>query len=1118
MARATALDPGRSFIVQAPAGSGKTGLLVHRMLTLLTRVERPEQVLTITFTRKATSELRQRILGLLSQAEAGAVAAERFEQQGIDLAGKVLARSKAQDWHLLDSPEQLQILTIDAFCAKLTGDMPWLSRLGDKPRTTDQAEPHYAAAIEQLLSQLLAAPSDLSSALQTVLLELDFDYNKVRRMFGAMLAKRDQWLRHLLQNSIAGLRPDLESAWQEIRAEHCLLLEQLLAADTRQRLLEMAGQAAGFIVDKDSPLQVLKDCTPPQALDLPCWRALQFILLTKGGKGFRKTVDVRCGFPANQKALKQEMLAVLAQLSTDQQLFTALQQLSVLPEPHYSDADWQQITALEEVLKALAAFLQLRFRAVGECDHGEVARRANFALQELDSPTDLALRMDYQLQHILVDEFQDTSFSQLELLKKLTAGWQHAGTGNGQTLFLVGDPMQSIYRFREADVSLFLQVTDNSRTGVFSNIEIEPLQLTENFRSSSKLVDWFNRVFSSSFPLQDQVLTGAISYADATSNRPGPGQVYYQLAGSKQQEAEQVVAAIQTSLSSLPDDNARVAVLVRSRTHLKHLLPVLDAAGIAYSGVQIQPLRQIPAVIDVVTLCKAICRLDDRVSWLALLRGPWCGLTLTEIKSLAGAQSIPVWTQLQKFRLHAQPAGLLSESALARLTRFTGVMQQALLQRQQVGLHSLTHWAWQALGGEYSLMGAQAEDLQVVFALIEALQRGGDLPSLTDLDTALDKLYAEPQHVTEARVIVSTIHKAKGLQYDTVILPALGSPSKSDEKDVLMWAEYTDRHGEAKLLLAPIRLQQQEGSHFDYLRALDTQRGRNEMIRLMYVACTRAERQIFLISHAQLDAKAEAVRPPPIGSLLSTIWDAAADHFEFIAIETDDLAALQPDTPPLSQTLWRLPDDFSVVYPPSVEWQVRPQLLGQVEPEPVDTQIEYQWATEVAAAVGVVMHNWLQYNSDHLFSVVVDDALIRQWRAELNTLRVPADRQKWAVERLVQAIKTMQSDDKAQFIFADRDLQDNEYALSALENGTVSTYRLDRTFVDEHDTRWVIDYKTTSTAAEDLDSFVDQQVTERHRPQLEKYGALMSQLDSRPIKLAVYFPMLGRLRSWDYRA
>ncbi|MFT5573743.1 MAG: ATP-dependent helicase/nuclease subunit A, partial [Cryomorphaceae bacterium] len=598
-ARSAALDPQRSFIVQAPAGSGKTGLLVYRMLSLLSRVELPQQVLAITFTRKATAEMRERVLELLQMAHAGEHSDNAFEQQGIDLAQQVLLRDGQLAWNLLNSPHQLQILTIDSFCAKLTASMPWLSRLGDRPRTTDNADAHYAAAVEQLLSELLDDESETSAALQTVLMELDFNYNRARQLFTSMLAKRDQWLRHLLQNDLPSLRSALERSWLQIVEQQLAELESLLPTSTRQSLCSLACGAANERIsrypDTPTPLDIFADIDVDiKELSAAHWRGLAFMLIAPSSGDFRKTVSIKLGFVAKSSEAI-EIKALLAELQGDEILRSALVESSTLPEVHYSNEDWQQLLALEQVLKSLAAYLQLRFRAAGECDHSEVTQRANLALQELENPTDLGLRMDYALHHILVDEFQDTSTGQIQLLKRLTAGWssiEEAGS-QAKTLFLVGDPMQSIYRFREADVGLFLQVADNQSTQVFDNLDIGFLQLSENFRSASTLVEWFNTTFESSFPSRNEVLTGAIQYSPATSNRkPNQQCVEYLFAHDKAQEAELLLKAVRESVEQLPDDSSRVAILVKSRPQLDYLLPVLRRAGVQYVGVDIQPLAK----------------------------------------------------------------------------------------------------------------------------------------------------------------------------------------------------------------------------------------------------------------------------------------------------------------------------------------------------------------------------------------------------------------------------------------------------------------------------------------------------------------------------------------------
>ena len=127
------------------------------------------------------------------------------------------------------------------------------------------------------------------------------------------------------------------------------------------------------------------------------------------------------------------------------------------------------------------------------------------ALGSADAPTDLNLRLDYRLQHILVDEFQDTSSSQLELVRLLTAGWQ---AGDGRSVFCVGDPMQSIYGFRQAEVRAFLELAEEG----IGDLRFDVQRLRSNFRSAAPLVDWTNRCFARLMPQVDDRNRGAIAY------------------------------------------------------------------------------------------------------------------------------------------------------------------------------------------------------------------------------------------------------------------------------------------------------------------------------------------------------------------------------------------------------------------------------------------------------------------------------------------------------------------------------------------------------------------------------------------------------------------------------
>src|SRR6185503_2266111 len=154
--REAALDVRRSFIVQAPAGSGKTELLVQRYIRLLGAVEKPEEIVAITFTIKAAAEMRARVLANLPNA------------------GEIAHR--------------LRIQTIDAFCASLTRQMPVVSGFGAQPGVVEDAREHYDEAARRVLMELTPAAA-------RVLLHLDNNLDTAAGMLASMLARRDQWLR-----------------------------------------------------------------------------------------------------------------------------------------------------------------------------------------------------------------------------------------------------------------------------------------------------------------------------------------------------------------------------------------------------------------------------------------------------------------------------------------------------------------------------------------------------------------------------------------------------------------------------------------------------------------------------------------------------------------------------------------------------------------------------------------------------------------------------------------------------------------------------------------------------------------------------------------------------------
>ena len=154
LARATALDVTRSFIVQAPAGSGKTELLTQRFLALLAVVERPEALLAITFTRKAAAEMRNRILDALRQCDDPS---SGLRPETRALAQQVLHVDARQQWGLLRNPSRLRVLTIDALNQSLARRLPVLSGLGAGLGIDEDGVKLYRHAAERLLSHLPSA-------------------------------------------------------------------------------------------------------------------------------------------------------------------------------------------------------------------------------------------------------------------------------------------------------------------------------------------------------------------------------------------------------------------------------------------------------------------------------------------------------------------------------------------------------------------------------------------------------------------------------------------------------------------------------------------------------------------------------------------------------------------------------------------------------------------------------------------------------------------------------------------------------------------------------------------------------------------------------------------------
>ncbi|MEJ2274506.1 MAG: UvrD-helicase domain-containing protein, partial [Woeseiaceae bacterium] len=527
-AREDALDITRSFIVQAPAGSGKTELLIQRYLRLLAIVADPEEIIAITFTRKAAAEMQFRVLEALRKARQGEMPAQPHEQRTFDLATAALERDRERGWNMLANPRRLKIQTLDSLNASIARSRP-LSEPGSASgvRVVSDAELtalHRQAAMATLDYITTAGP--LHDAVKGVLEHLDNNTSIYVDYLAHMLSTRDQWLPFtgsgdMTAEEATALRQVLEGYLDTAIRRHLELAISLLPPGVRHELPALLDYAAANLSGSgatDSPIVALAglaELPPIETTAVHEWHGIADLLLTQKGE-FRKQVDKRCGFPPEGKDQKQAIGELLGSLAGHDLLAETLHGVRQLPPEHYHDDQWGVLLALFRLLPLASIELKRLFAEQGLADHIDVAMTAGKALGTADSPGDVALLLDYQVSHVLIDEMQDTSHAQYRMLEALTGGWQ---PDDGRTLFCVGDPMQSIYRFRNAEVGQFLLAR---RHGI-GGLRLTPLVLRRNFRSGGNLVDWFNEVFPHIFAERDDAASGSVSYSAAVTVGPLAG-------------------------------------------------------------------------------------------------------------------------------------------------------------------------------------------------------------------------------------------------------------------------------------------------------------------------------------------------------------------------------------------------------------------------------------------------------------------------------------------------------------------------------------------------------------------------------------------------------------------
>ena len=1123
-ARDYATDPRRSILLQAPAGSGKTTVLTQRLLRLLAEVDDPEEILAITFTRKAAAEMRARVLkALRGEIETKSAQGRRLQA----LAAAALERGATRGWNLAQDPGRLRIQTIDSFNFRLASQLPVTAKAGGALTITDRPRELYSRAARETL---VAAESDpiLSEDIEFLFERLDNNWHNVEQLLASMLQERGHWLRYVLGHEPQAL---------------CARINESLGNIVRDHLDSACGRLS-------APLRAEAGSLPHAGLlgnepeCLGAWKAVASLTLTQKGE-WRKPrgITKALGPLYEDAAAKDALRACLERVSGVAGAREVLVELSSLPAAELFENDAAAIMALSRVLRAAAIQLQAEFAIDGRVDHTYIGGAARAALADTGLPTDLALRTGLSLRHILVDEFQDTSLAQFDLVEALTAGWEE---GEGRTLFVVGDPMQSIYQFREAEVGLFLRARDSGIGGV----RLEALRLSRNFRSIPALIEWTNEAFTNLFPVRDDLRASAVAFtpslaglATATGvepRSPATDAVRLRLFPGDNRESE-TTAIIDRIVEQRTDDpTATIAILVAARTHAAAIMLALEARGIDAIGVDLVPLRDLSIVRDLVALLEALHHLGDRTAWLAVLRAPWCGLSLDTLTAISRRRDtkLPWEAMADTERLkHCDP------DELRRLARVRAVLANALETSDSAPLADWLETTWLRLGASDAY---PKEDLRHARAFLAALSdraASGEWNGPRDIGSLLGDLYAHPQASTSNPVQIMTIHRAKGLEFDHVFVPSLDRDLNRGREPLLRWLDLPRREGESDLVMAPVPAIGDDagGSVGVFLKRLMAKRAANEQTRLLYVATTRAKKTLFL--SAAPKAKQDGTIIPRTGTLLASLWPALGAAFtaggkrleampmsaaniaggESVTRDRADSAATPatdaaPPTTPMTPTtstipttpLRRLPANWSPpTFNPTASDPSRLP-IGHQSLEPP----EFSWVGETGRHIGTVVHAALE--SFASAAELPTRTRIQQDREiythQLRRHGVPDKDLPRATDRVLEALTNTVSDKSGRWIFASEHREaHSELALTGIAAGRLTQVIIDRSFVDRDGTRWVIDFKTSRHEGGGLDTFLTQEL-ERYRSQLETYVALARGLGPNPVRAGLYFPLLGAFR------
>ena len=1048
--RKKALGQG-SFIVQAPAGSGKTSLLVKRFLNRLLDVKSPKEVLALTFTNKAAAEMAQR----LKEALEGKSKDNEIKKI-VEKISKHALKNKWDEGYI----DTLMVMTIDKLALRLIKQTPILSSSGVNFLTDEDPDDLYRETIRETIT---------SNAENHLLFKyFDYDYHKLTEQLLALISKRDQWL-----PIVSGLLRSDDKNIEEIYGTYYTnelniwVEEKIKPNFTNEDLKELEiivnYSADNKNIDRKDKLR--------SSINYEFWFYIRDLILTKSGKQIRKKIDTSSGFPATNvgKEIKERLLKLIKLKNNKFNILIDFFNVTY----HKNIVDiYPLITPFCLLLIDMVTRLNEKFKERRIIDFTQIMGNAVEALRD----THLPLILDQNISHILVDEFQDTNESQLIFIELLTQNF----AGNPEkSFFAVGDPMQSIYRFRKAEVEIFSRV---QKSGI-SDLKLTSLFLKVNFRSNKNIIDWLNNSFSKAFPLIDDSDEGSVPYSSCESsndNLEGGMELIALTCDTKsktaQYEAEAlyVLNLIKDTRKSNPD--ASIAVLTRSKAHLSELITLINKkdTSIPIDAIEMSKILSNQTFQDILCLTKALFDFSDRTNWIAALKSPWCGLSINDLVLLfeKDHKSL-VWELINNI----DNTSRLDKNSARRLRSFVEVIRENIQYRGRISHRYFVEGIWRQLNGEESMV--DSNDIQNIDLFLELLEEASEILSIDfiKLERLIENKFISKTSIQKNSIKFLTIQKSKGLEFDHVIIPNLNKRTRNEESDLVLYDKST----------LSIKNPGSDKNLHSYHAYKERKRLDNEKIRLLYVAMTRAKNKCYLVGTVKKEGD---LVMPNSGTFMNILWPFFSNKFTEIATPEDE-NSFEKFIPKLR----RLNDNFysgDKRYKRSIDTEELTFCYPNV-------------STDIQRFTGNIVHKYLEIIVKKQLDI---DKILCNKLDYTESLYLGKNFKKKDIKiglNLVQkSLEMLKKTSDGRWIL-NRYLADNSEVSYLLESNNTTTQHIpDRSFI-ENDIQWIIDYKTPFSPIKNL--AVE---AKKHLPQLRLYETIFKE-NKRVIQKAIYFAPQGKL-------